>query len=44
MSALKPVLQFVSLAAFLVAAAGLPTGRVGALGVGLFCWEASALL
>lgn len=44
MLTLKAVLVLISLLAFAVAAAGFPTGRVGAIGVGLFCWEASTLV
>lgn len=42
MNPVKLVLVLISLAAFAWAAAGFPTGRVGAVAVGLFAWEASA--
>ena len=41
---LKLVLTLVSLCLFAVAAVGVPTGRLGAVAAGLFCWELSEVV
>lgn len=44
MLTLKLILVVVSLVLFAIAAVGVPTGRLGAVAAGLFCWELSTVV